>query len=366
MTALPTHKDPILIVGAGVFGLSTALQLKQRGFEDITVIDRMLAPVPDGSSCDVSRIIRHDYTDPFYAKMAREAVDIWKSSELYKPHYYPAGYVLCSEEQRDEFLDQAKEVLRKQNQPYSDFRSNKELQDIMPMLKDIVFPFTGYVNQNAGWANAAGAIGALAARCSALGVNFICGKAGTMTSLKIGLDNRIQGVNVVSGAPLLASRVILATGAWTNRYLNLDQAMTSSAQPLGFIQLTKEEAEYYKDRPVVDNMTTGVFVFPPTPDTHLLKIARHSHGFENQVRTQQGRVFSAPARDTNNALPSYVPQDADEALRHGLRQLVPGVAERPWLRRRLCWYAETPTGDFIVDNHDSIDGLFIATGGSGQ
>lgn len=82
----------------------------------------------------MSRIIRYDYTDPFYAKMAREAVDVWKSSSLYKPHYYPAGYVLCSETQRDEFRDEARGVLRTQNQPYSDFRNNKELHEIMPTL----------------------------------------------------------------------------------------------------------------------------------------------------------------------------------------------------------------------------------------
>lgn len=34
----------------------------------------------------------------------------------YKSLYYPVDYILCSEEQRDGFLDQAKEVLRKGNQ----------------------------------------------------------------------------------------------------------------------------------------------------------------------------------------------------------------------------------------------------------
>lgn len=32
--------DPILIVGAGVFGLSTALHLGQRGYTNITVLDK--------------------------------------------------------------------------------------------------------------------------------------------------------------------------------------------------------------------------------------------------------------------------------------------------------------------------------------
>lgn len=61
-----------------------------------------------------------------------------------------------------------------------------------------------------------------------------------------------------------------------------------------------------------------------------------------------------------------MPEDAQEGLRDGLRDLVPEFAERPWSRLRLCWYSDTPEGDFIVDKHPQIPGLFIATGGSGQ
>jgi len=40
MTVSQIHKtDPIIIVGAGVFGLSTALHLAQRGYEDVRVFD---------------------------------------------------------------------------------------------------------------------------------------------------------------------------------------------------------------------------------------------------------------------------------------------------------------------------------------
>lgn len=35
----------IVIVGAGVFGLSTAYELSQRGFKNIIVLDRHVPPV---------------------------------------------------------------------------------------------------------------------------------------------------------------------------------------------------------------------------------------------------------------------------------------------------------------------------------
>ena len=37
--------DRVVIVGAGVFGLTTALELHHQGFKDITVLDRTLPPV---------------------------------------------------------------------------------------------------------------------------------------------------------------------------------------------------------------------------------------------------------------------------------------------------------------------------------
>lgn len=40
MARLANPSDPVLIVGAGVFGLSTALHLAKRGFNDITVLDK--------------------------------------------------------------------------------------------------------------------------------------------------------------------------------------------------------------------------------------------------------------------------------------------------------------------------------------
>lgn len=357
------HNDPIVIVGAGVFGLSTALELSQRGYKNITVLDRMAPPVPDGSSVDISRIVRYDYSDPFYMRLAREAVQAWRSGP-FRPYYYNTGFVLVSEEQEDVFLGKLKNLLRSQGQQFKDFRKTRELIKEFPHLKDVQQEFTGYINPNAGWADAAGGIRALAALCSESGVSFITGPRGTLTSLKTE-GSRVVGVNVAVGPPALAAKVILATGAWTNRYLDMTHAVSSSAQPVGFIQLTPEEAKEISEMPVVINMTSGFFVFPPTPHTHILKVARHSHGFDTAIEVN-GKVISAPKTDSNNAASSYLPDDADQALRDGLRQVVPKFAEKPWLRRRLCWYADTPEGNFVVDNHPSIEGLFIAVGGAGQ
>jgi sarcosine oxidase / L-pipecolate oxidase len=368
-----TKDQSVLIVGAGVFGLSTALALKERGFSDITVIDRYNPPVPDGSSNDISRIIRPDYVDQFYGRMAKEAIQSWRSSSLYRPHYHETGFLMSSETPNDPYLAKNMDNLRLQGQSPRNFESNADIKQTFPGLAAMQSSLTGYLNPNAGWADAAGAVRAVATRLSELGVSFITGPRGTMQSLIIDdKSNRVTGVHVRAGSPIYASKVILATGAWTSRYLDLDYAIVGSAQPLGFIQLSSEESRQLADIPVMINTTSGVFFFPPSPDNEL-KVAYHGHGFEIEHEIpgervgSRARVVSTPQQDANNAASGYLPEDADAYLRKGLRQFLPrNIADRPWMRGRLCWYTETPTADFIADYHHSLDGLFIATGGSGQ
>ena len=51
--------ESIIIVGAGIFGLSTALATARRHpSTQVTIIDRLTPPVKDGTSVDTTRCIR--------------------------------------------------------------------------------------------------------------------------------------------------------------------------------------------------------------------------------------------------------------------------------------------------------------------
>lgn len=358
----------VVVVGAGVFGLTTALELAKRGYRRVTVLDRFLPPVPDGSSVDVSRIIRVDYTDPVYGRMAREAYVGWNAE--YADHYHESGFVMLAGRAGNAWLDKAKEVAAATGQTLTSYADAGLVRRDFPSAQADFTGLQACVNRRSGWADAQGAVAQLASECSQLGVQFVAGARGTVTSLKYD-GRRAVGVNVVEGPPVLAEQVILATGAWTDRIVPIAHASSASGQPVGFIALTAEEAHRLRDMPVIINMETGVFVFPPTEGRNpVLKLARHGYGFSTEVRVSEegtaDRTVSAPKRDTSNAASGYLPDDADRDLRAGLRQLVPEFAARPWSNRRLCWYSDTPEGDFIMDHHPSIDGLFIATGGAGQ
>jgi sarcosine oxidase/L-pipecolate oxidase len=363
----PSKSDVVLIVGAGVFGLSTALELTKRGYTNVTVLDRYLPPAVDGSSVDISRIIRFDYGDPLYSKMAREAVQGWAAE--YPNHYHQAGFLMLNEKGGFEYTAKSKEVDEQLGKTIEEYADATRMRSIRPGIPGNLEGLSAYYNPRGGWADAASSIAQLSGRCSISGVSFITGRRGTVTAL-VYANSKVVGVKVLDGQPIHASLIILATGAWTNHLLDIRHTSSASAQPVGFIQLTADEAQRLKNMPVMINANKGVFVFPPTPKFNVLKVARHGWGYATRVKVDDGhspaRVISCPQLATNNAQNSYMPADAQEGLRAGLRDLVPEFAERPWCKLRLCWYSDTPEGDFIVDKHPEIAGLFISTGGSGQ
>ncbi|KAK2000280.1 FAD dependent oxidoreductase [Colletotrichum falcatum] len=354
----------VLIVGAGVFGLSLANELAaKRGYTSVTVLDRFPPPVPDGSSVDVSRIIRTEYADPLYSSLATDALQGWRASEVYKPHYHESGFVMMADEK-----ERPSPYFEKYRRWRGEAAEGGKPLDMYKGVQADLRAFTATHNAAGGWADAAGAIRALAGECARAGVSFVTGAQGTVVSLQQQRSGgRVTGVRTAAGTTWEAERVVLATGAWTNRIVpGAGHAVAASGQPVGFIQLSDEEAARLAAMPVMINMSTGVFCFPPTPGTNLLKVARHGFGYATEFEAEAGGKVSGPRLDGNNAASGFLPHDADEGLREGVRLFFPEFAERPWASRRLCWYSDTPEGDFVVDYHPGVEGLFLATGGAGH
>jgi sarcosine oxidase/L-pipecolate oxidase len=356
----------ILIIGAGVFGLSTALELSRREYSNITILDRHTPPVPDGSSVDISRIVRPDYADEFYARMGMEALEGWQRD--FSPFFYRSG-LLCSQagtEFGNKYLKEAKSNLEKIGAkvdlwPYT----GREVNERYPGIRGDLSQTSGYCNLDAGWVDAAKSIEHLASLCKKAGVIFLSGEKGTVTELnttEAGGLKTIKALRTTDGEVLTADTIIMATGAWTSHLIGAGNRFISTAQPVGYIQLTPEEAYELRENPVMIDLSTGWFAFPPTPDDSILKMARHGYGFEI-THTSHSTQYSAPSMASQS---EYLPVDAEQALRDGLALFLPKFKDRPFSKRRLCWYTDTPNGDFIVDYHSEYSNLFLATGGSGQ
>jgi len=70
----------VVVVGAGIFGLATALELACRG-HSVAVVDRFGSGHQATSSTGRSRGIRIAYDHPFYVNLAQDAIGRWKALE---------------------------------------------------------------------------------------------------------------------------------------------------------------------------------------------------------------------------------------------------------------------------------------------
>lgn len=97
---------------------------------------------------------------------------------------------------------------------------------------------------------------------------------------------------------------------------------------------------------------------------------RHGYGYETSyaisANNAQGGSISGPKLIPRRTKGQYIPAEADEELRAGLKRYLPEFKDRSWLNKALCWYTDTVDGNFIIGYHPKIANLFLATGGSGQ
>lgn len=386
----------ILIVGSGVFGLSTAWALTKRPLfagTAITVVDQAGSqfPPPDSASVDSSRIIRADYADSHYTALATVAQQEWRKQgddELGgQGRYSESGFVLTADKPREvkvgtkTGMDYSKESWKNvaayaasNGYPADKIQTLESTEALNECLGTDGHPGDwGYSNALSGWADAGKGMEWLYKRVKATGrVKFVDAKVKQLETER----DTVVGAKLADGTVLRGDVVLVAAGAWTGELIDLRGRVEATGHVLGYIDITEEELAVLAKRPVVLNLSSGLFVIPPREKT--LKVARHSFGYLNPETVTSALppspssactpiVVSRPATNRDGGL-SHLPHEADVDLRRALRDLVPikGLASRPWTETRLCWYSDTKDGDWLVDWHPGWKGLFIATGDSGH
>ncbi|KAK9452956.1 FAD dependent oxidoreductase [Dipodascopsis uninucleata] len=365
----------IRIIGAGAFGLSTAYYLLLNGYKDIIIYDRQLPPVQDGSSVDISRIVRPDYRDVVYAKMAVEAREIWSQDEIYKDTYHECGLLVMTHSDKSIYATDAYRIVKDLHLPVTTFNSGEEAAQYYKLDTETTLKgLSGYVNHRAGWAYASKAIEQLAAKVHELGAKFL---AHAVTKVIYSSDGtRVDYVEFEDGetdAKCSGDLYIMATGAWTDSIVDMRCSVLATGQPVAYIQLTDEEYEKFKHLPIYINFLSGFYVFPPHPETKVLKAARHGFGYTRYENSLDGtRKSSQPpfvvySKGEKPEIRNMLPKDAQQCIREGLLEYLGAeIADRQYLKARICWYNDTPTQDFIFDYKPDVKNMFIATGGSGH
>lgn len=362
----------IVIIGAGAFGLSTALRLVEDGYTSVTVLDRCPPPVPDGSSNDISRVIRFDYGDDVYAQIAKEAYDLWKTP-AYSDAFHRTPCMWISQDATPdqpvqpggaEYSRRVKNALTKLGQEWHALASTGEAKRRFPSLTGSIDApgFDAFYNTEAGWADAGLAVRQLLARCASAGVSFVTGPSGQVVGFEKAADGAMGAVRTANGKRVDGDLFIVATGAWTPSLVPAWNSMLAAAQVVGYLRLTPDEVAQLKDLPIYFNFSTGFFAFPPHEASGYLKVACHGFGY---TATSPSDV-SAPPSLAVSSRANFIPADGTRRLLAGLNDILPHLVSRGFEKVGLCWYNDTPSGDFIMDYHPEHRNLFIATGGSGQ
>jgi len=220
---------------------------------------------------------------------------------------------------------------------------------------------TGYLNRDGGWAHASQGVSLMMKKVTALGGQILAGQAAE-TLLRH--NEQTSGVRCTDGTVFHAQVVILAAGSWTASLfpeLRLNEQCIATGQCIATIQLTPAETEIYQDCPVVLDFGSGFYVFPDG----IMKMAIHAAGYTHTPTS--GPPISTPRTVTSHAQEGLlIPKSDVDALRRHLRHVYPDLAEKPFCGTRLCWYADSPDGDWIICSHPLDSSLVLATAGSGH
>lgn len=217
-----------------------------------------------------------------------------------------------------------------------------------------VFKSTG-----AGWVHARKALISAAKEAERLGVKFVTGSPQGAVIGLIYENGDIAGAETADGKEHRAVRTILAAGAGSNELFDFKDQLRPTAWTLAHIQMTPEETKLYKDLPVLFNVEKGFFM-EPDEDRHELKICDEHPGYCNWTKRSDGRLKSLPFAK------QQIPKEAEDRTREFLRESMPHLAERPLTFARICWCADTPDRNFLIDTPPNYASLTVAVGGSGH
>ncbi|KIW17379.1 hypothetical protein PV08_04573 [Exophiala spinifera] len=386
------HSD-ILIVGSGVFGTSTAYHLSQSHASlRVTVLDRAPAPSPWAASSDINKIVRADYSVPFYMDLAYEAMQYWTDSPLMSRFFHQTGWVALDEKDSD-LSTRIRKNFRESGR--ADASADITLDEVKTRWDGVLagIDTTGYdkayTNSSAGWADASSAVEAMMAGAVQAGVHYEVGEA---VELVADVDRRrLSGVRTADGRFFTGDRILLATGAWTPWLMSpLEKALhipeedsihrqiQAAGVCVAAFQLSEAEAEHYSCMPVLIYGSKGE-VMPPTAATttttandddkaqgerfFFFKFTNSNTFLNTTLHPDTGQLISVPAPD-QRAVPSALRSESIDVIRRRVPAILHnGRVPDDW---RICWDAVSPDQNQLITRHpvSTLSNLFLATAGS--
>jgi glycine/D-amino acid oxidase-like deaminating enzyme len=233
------QQDHIVIVGAGIVGLSTAFALLQLGMANVTVVEQSAVDHERGASHGTSRLLRFEYgADQFYSEMVQLSLQRWRKLEqMTQRSLYTSTGVLVLGNNTDDFAKNSYDALHNLGYP-SESLSRHDCRERFPQFSLWNYDFFTY-NGEGGMLHASYCLQTLKDAISQLGGKLLENQQVT----QIGHDSTLKPIrlHLRSGYQLTADRLVLAVGPWVHHLLG-DLHLP--------IRLTRQYSLYFDNLPV--------------------------------------------------------------------------------------------------------------------
>ncbi|KAI1410405.1 FAD dependent oxidoreductase [Hypoxylon sp. FL1857] len=421
-----TKDSPIIIVGAGVFGLSSALHLSDFGYKNITVFDKQpydenaysTTDGADAASADFNKVMRMSYGEEIeYQRLAFDGIKIWNAwneqIRSSKPEDLPkglkpsdliwnnCGFLRMSIDGQLSAIERAtlenitREGLRHtqfvlgnpedEKRARSHFRKGEWEKKSDPFgRKKQGKTLVGVFDSTAGFVEASKACTWVMHLCRKNGVRFVLGeKDGQVASFIKNSNGRTIGLRTASGAEYQSELLILAAGGWTpSLFPPVSSLLETTAGSVVYFQLPpKEQAPNLWDKFSPENFPVfayggwskghGIGGFPRTEDG-IVKIGYRGTKYTNYEDVQDpvtGKKHRISVPKTIYWPQPYDPaitKQAVDAIKEVVKEAMPELTEIGIKGCRNCWYIDSLDNSFLVDRVPNDDGMLICSGGSGH
>jgi glycine/D-amino acid oxidase-like deaminating enzyme len=341
----------VIVVGAGISGVTAAIELKKRGHA-VVLVDPGPLPNPLAASTDISKAVRAAYgADEDYTELAERSIKLWRkwNEEFGVELYHEVGvmFVRRREMKPGDFEYESFKTLQRRGHKVERMNS-VQLWKRFPAWNPELFR-DGVLEVEAGYAESGRVVAALLERAKSAGIELR--ESSRFAHLDEG-DCRLNGIILDNGERIAGDRVVMAAGAWTPYLLPFTKKLfRASGQPVFHLKPQRPDLFAPERFPVfgADITTTGYYGFPLNRDG-IVKVANHGRGREMSPESPQHAVTS----------------EQEENLRAFLSWAFPALADAPIVYTRVCMYCETHDGNFWIARDPEREGLVIAAGDCGH
>ena len=350
--ARPRPPD-VVVVGAGAFGMWTALHLQRRG-ASVRVVDLHGPANSRATSGGETRGVRTSYGDRphglFWGRWARLATERWLAWDA---------------EHRDSllprlFFQTGDLIMREESEPYlEDTRANWDALGIRYEVltpEDITHRWPWIRVDRVGTALYEPDAGVVRARRAIESVATVFQRGGgTITIGRAAPGNRsgdlLETLTLERGDPVVGGHFVFACGPWFPG-LFPDVLGGKIRTPIGHT--------FYFGIPPGDNR----YMHPNMP-SYGVPGCTGWPGLSPDLRGFRVRTGGRPVEDPDYS-DRWIPPEHHRRPRQVLADYFPDLVGAPVMETRACHYESSVTQNFIIDRHPGFANVWLAGGGSAE